>query len=133
MSIDLLDLLFVDHVLTKRKQREEKRRLKEEKRLEAERVKSSETCIKQALHNLEFVFDSPRPGDVFISPIWMEDPENPSEKIKIGSLYVDRADENASNAKIVSDRPRSELKSGAFWMQSQADPAIKVKLGEIDL
>ena len=132
MSIDLLDLLFVDHVLTKRKQREEKRRLKEQ-RLAAERVKASNTRTQRALQNLEFVFDSPRTGDVFISPIWMEDPENPSEKIKIGSLYFDRADENASKSKIVSDRPRSELKSGAFWMQSQADPAIKVKLGEIEL
>ena len=89
--------------------------------------------LHQAAENIRFVFDSPRRGDVFISPIWMKDPENPSEKIKIGSLYMENLNSPEVSSKIVSDRPRSELKPGAFWMQSQTDPAKLTRLGEIDL
>lgn len=93
----------------------------------------NDNLLRQAAENMRFVFDSPRRGDVFVSPIWMEDPENPSKKIKIGSLYMENPNSPEVSSKIVSDRPRSELKSGAFWMESSDDPEKLTRLGEIDL
>ena len=89
--------------------------------------------IRRAVENMRFVYDPPVRGDIFISPIWMQDPENHNEKIKIGSLYAESLNSPDVSAKIVSARPRGKVMPGPIWMESLDNPAKMTKLGEIEL